>query len=293
MPDRDNWTAAMVLKWVLTRDLPTVLIMAEIYGADIVSEDGIARPAVPEDLGAVVRAYCIDPTVPPGRQKVREAVLHSQTAIRAKAEIYRALQRGELEARARRNGSGDVETIPPNQWLALRFQSWKGHDLAVPIDIDQDVLDLPRPVRDYLRGRVPADVRPAVWPDPLFRADQVTTRWLVGKQKIAPGGGEPSRSQDRPYDAPIQAPEPVTTASRPSSGELRDDGVPGEPTVLSRPDGISDRAWATYQRAGELREKHKGNISAIARAIAKEERGSFGAVRRDIHRVKAALSKKS
>jgi hypothetical protein len=69
--------------------------------------------------------------------------------------------------------------------------------------------------------------------------------------------------------------------------------VLSEPTVLSRPDGISDTAWATHQRAQELWKKHKGNISAIARAIEKDGQGSLEAVRRDIHRVKAALSKKS
>ena len=69
MPDRDNWTPAMVLKWVLTRDLPAVLVMAEIYGADIVSEDGIPRAAVPEDIAAVMSAYCTDLTLPAGERK--------------------------------------------------------------------------------------------------------------------------------------------------------------------------------------------------------------------------------
>jgi len=33
MPDRDNWTAAMVLKWVLTRDQAAVPAMIDTYGA--------------------------------------------------------------------------------------------------------------------------------------------------------------------------------------------------------------------------------------------------------------------
>jgi hypothetical protein len=164
MPDRDNWTAAMVLKWVLTRDLPTVLAMVERYGAVIVSEDSVAR-AVPEDLDAVMIAYRVDPTLPPGKKKTRKAVLHSQRVIQAKAEIYRALRRGKLEARARRNGSGDVETIAPNQWLALKFQSWRGHDLAVPIGIERTFLTcLPRSNTILQVGCQPMS---ALWSGPI------------------------------------------------------------------------------------------------------------------------------
>jgi hypothetical protein len=121
MPDRDNWTAAVVLKWVLTRDLPTVRAMVGRYGAWIVSEDSSVR-AVPEDLNAVMIAYCVDPALPPGEKRSRKAVLRSQRVIEAKAEIYRALRRGKLDARARRNGTGDIEKIAPEQWLSLKFR---------------------------------------------------------------------------------------------------------------------------------------------------------------------------
>src|SRR5208282_6578345 len=177
MPDRDNWTAAMVLKWVLVRDLPTVLGMAETYGADIVFVDGTSRPAVPENVDAVMSAYCTDPTPLGGEEGVRRAVLRFHQADAGRNEIYRALRQGKLEARARRNGSGDVEAIVPDQWLLLKFHSWNGHDLAAPINIDQDVLDLPWPIEDYLHGRVPADAQPVVWPDPLLAAEQVMQIW--------------------------------------------------------------------------------------------------------------------
>jgi hypothetical protein len=180
MPDRDNWTPAMVLKWVLTRDLPAVLDMAEIYGADFVSEDGMPRAAVPEDIDAVMSTYCTDLTASTREQRVRATVLRSQTAIPGKVEIYLALRRGQLEAQARRNGAGDVETIAPNQWLALKFRSWNGHDLGVPIDANQDILDLPRPIEDYLRGRVSIDTSPVVWPNPLMPAAQVEKLWPAG-----------------------------------------------------------------------------------------------------------------
>jgi hypothetical protein len=179
MPDRDNWTAAVLLKWVLTRDLPTVLAMGERYGAWIVSDDSVVR-AVPDDLDAVMIAYCVDPALPSGEEKSRKAVPRSQRVIEAKAEIYRNLRRGKLNARARRNGTGDIEEIAPEQWLSLKFQSWNGHDLAVPIDIEQNTLHT-RPPADYLTCRVPIDTRPVVWPDPYFMANQVMELWPSGK----------------------------------------------------------------------------------------------------------------
>lgn len=175
MPDPANWTAAMVLKWVLTRDLQSVLAMLDRYGVVIVSADSVAR-AVPEDLNAVMIAHCVDRALPPGEKRTREVVLRSQRVIEAKDEIYRVLGRDELGARARRNGTGDMEKIAAEQWLSLKFQSWDGHDLAVPIDIEQNTL-YPRSPADYLTGRVPIDTRAVVWPDPHFKADQVMDCW--------------------------------------------------------------------------------------------------------------------
>ena len=186
MPDRDNWTAAMVLKWVLTRDLPIVHAMVERYGAKIISEDSLAR-LVPEDLDAVMLGYCVDLTLPPGEERAREAVLRSQRVIEAKAEIYRALRRGKLDTRARRNGTGDIEKITSEQWLSLKLQSWNGHDLAVPIDVEQNTLH-PRPLADYLTGRVPIDTLPVVWPDPHFMAKQVMDFWPSEKTNQASAG---------------------------------------------------------------------------------------------------------
>jgi hypothetical protein len=97
--------------------------------------------------------------------------------IAAKHKIYRALRRGELDARARRNGAGDVETIAPYEWLSLKFQSWNGHDLAVPIDIEKQPLKLPREIGDYAGGQVRPDVLPTVWPDPHFAAHQAMGIW--------------------------------------------------------------------------------------------------------------------
>jgi hypothetical protein len=176
MPDELNWTVAMVLKWVLTRDQKVVLAMIDTYDVWIF-EDGTRSRLIPEDVRAVTKAYCIDETIENHEEKVRTAVARIQRVIAAKDEIYRALRQSDLEVRARRNGTGDIETIAPNQWLGLKFKSWMGHDLAAPVNIEQDFLPLPHATERYLAGEVPADVLPAVWPDPLFVANQVFRIW--------------------------------------------------------------------------------------------------------------------
>src|SRR6202030_3988554 len=117
----------------------------------------------------------------------------------ARTEIYNALQNGELEARARKNGKSDLVVIKWDQWLSLRFHSIEGHDLALPVDINDQKLPLPHSFDDYLTARAPIDAPPAVWPDPLFRADQVMTRWPAAEQKPAPGSVEPIRREDQAY----------------------------------------------------------------------------------------------
>jgi len=91
--------------------------------------------------------------------------------------VYAKARIGALQGLARRNGTGDLEQIPPHQWAGLRFCSFDGHDLAIPVNIDQTPLPFPQPLEDYLAGRVPMEATPVVWPDPLFRADQVMKLW--------------------------------------------------------------------------------------------------------------------
>jgi hypothetical protein len=267
MPDCDNWTAAMVLKWVLTRDQAAILAMVATYGAVGVFEDHTVSRLAPEDIEAVMIAYCIDPTLPPGEEKDATAVVRSQRVIAAKDEIYQALRRGELEARARRNGAGDVETIAPNQWLSLKFQSWDGHDLAVPINVEKDILNLPRAFEDYVGGRVAADVLPAVWPDPHFIAKQVLQIWpCLELTQMGGSAAAPTRNAD--------------------------EAALGEPP--ERPDGVSERDWQTYVSALEkgFDLGIRGNITKAARSIASDRGhgGDYESERRALHRVRAKLS---
>jgi hypothetical protein len=273
MPDNDDWTVAMVLKWVLTRDLRTVLAMAESYGAIAFSSDGRSWSVVPEDVDAVMTRHGIDSIPEASEERVRQLVLRGEKLIAKMDEIYRALRRGNLEARARRNGTGDVETIVPNEWLGLKFLSWNGHDLAVPVTIDQGVLDLPQPTEDYLHGRVSVDVRPAVWPDPLFDADRTMQIWRAD----APEGATESA------EFPAQTRKPTVNPSIETAKE-----------PPKRPDGISDREWQTYLSALEKGYDLdiRGSISKAARAIARDrgKGAEYQSERRAIHRVREKIN---
>jgi hypothetical protein len=56
-------------------------------------------------------AYCINASLPTNEERAVTAVVRSERVIAAKDGIYRALRRGDLKARARRNGTRDVEKI--------------------------------------------------------------------------------------------------------------------------------------------------------------------------------------
>jgi hypothetical protein len=179
MPDRLNWTAAMVLQWVLTRDAEAVLAMAADYGAVAVDlENRTSTEVRPATMADVERAFVIDESIIDREEMLTEAVVWAELkVIPARRDIYDALREGRLEARSRRNGSGDLVTIEPDQWLLLRINSSEGRNLAVPIDLNQKPLPLPYSLDDYLAARVPIDATPTVWPDPLFRASQAEELW--------------------------------------------------------------------------------------------------------------------
>ena len=64
MPDRDIWTSAMVLKWVLTRDQAPVLAMVDTYGAVRVFEDGTVFRLVPRGHGrGPGQCVCSEPSL--------------------------------------------------------------------------------------------------------------------------------------------------------------------------------------------------------------------------------------
>jgi hypothetical protein len=274
MPDCDNWTTAMVLRWVLTLDRVAVLAMVDTYGAVRVDlEVGTVSRVVPEDIDAVMTAYNIDESLPPGEERTRTAVMRSERVIRAKEEIYRALRQGKLEARTRRNGTGDVEKIAHEQWPNLKFRSLNGHDIAVPVDTEQNVLDLRQPIEDYLVGRVPVDVCPAVWPDPLFSASQVLQIW-------------PSDAAKEEAVASVEAVDQPTGRA--------DKSVPANANIRpERPDGVSDREWQTYCSALDKGYDLNlfGSISNAARSIAHEggHAGDFQSERRALTRVRKKI----
>jgi hypothetical protein len=176
MPDRDHWSASMLLCWVLTRDNNAVLSMLSDYGGSMVEGDNVTR-IQPQTWDDVSRTHSIDYSLPK-EERARDTVLKAHVfVIPAWEEIYSRLTHGEIDAWARPNGSGNIVKIEPIQWAGLRFHALEGHDIAAPVNTEQDPLTLPRPLADYLSGSVPRTNTPTVWPDPLFSAEQAMRVW--------------------------------------------------------------------------------------------------------------------
>ena len=117
----------------VTRDSRAVMSMVNDYGGWLVEGDNVTRIR-PHSWDDVVRSYLRHDALPK-EEKTREAVLKMNLfVIPAQMEIYSSLRRGEIDAWARPNGSGDIVKITPIQWAALRFHAVEGHDTAVPVD---------------------------------------------------------------------------------------------------------------------------------------------------------------
>jgi hypothetical protein len=209
MPDRDHWSASMLLRWVLTRDIESVLSMLNDYGGCLVAGDQVMR-IQPQTWEDVIRAHSVDDSLPK-KEQVASAVLKAEMfLIPAQDEIYGSLRRGKIDAWARPNGSGDIVKIASIQWAGLRFRALNGHDIAVPVDSEENPLPLVRPLADYLSGSVPATSTPTVWPDPLFAAEQAAKVWLARVAEtlwVAPEQALPSSSD-------FDKPKPAGTADR-------------------------------------------------------------------------------
>ena len=147
----------MLLCWVLTRDKASVLAMADDYGAVWIEVEGKHVERVrPQGRDDVARAYRIDESIP-AEERMRAAVLKStEDVIPAEKEIRDFLRRGYIQCQARRNGSGDIENVGREQWGGLRFYSFEGRDVAVPVNAEVDRLQC-RSLADYLSGSVPAN----------------------------------------------------------------------------------------------------------------------------------------
>jgi hypothetical protein len=186
MPNNRHWSASMLLEWVLTRDIDAVLSMASQYGGWQVDDQGAAR-IQPFTLDDVTRTHSIDESLPK-EERAREAVRRADSFILpARQEIFDALRAGTLDGWARPNGSGDLTKIGPVQWAGLRFRGVDGHDIALPVDSEGDLLSLPRPLTDYLAGTVPVPFPPTVWPDPVFLAEQAMRLWPKGQTDSSKG----------------------------------------------------------------------------------------------------------
>ena len=95
MPDRDDWTAAMVLEWILSRDLSAVLSM-DVYGATAYEGDQTVpvRPCAWQDVQSEHLRKD-----PPGEHGVREKVLRGLTVVLpAMNSVYAQARMGNFRA---------------------------------------------------------------------------------------------------------------------------------------------------------------------------------------------------
>lgn len=178
MPNSAYWSAGMLLRWILTRDRAAVLAMLDDCGGVRVDLDsGTATLLRLMTWEEAQREAAIDPSLP-REEQIREAVHRSEKIIiPATGAICDALERGCLTAQARRNGSGDIEAIGSAQWRGLKIWSHDGRDLAVPVDANRQMLQLPWPHSAYLSGEVPSRATPTVWVDPEFPATEIIRLW--------------------------------------------------------------------------------------------------------------------
>ena len=94
MPDRQNWTAAMVLEWVLSRDMQAVLAIAADHGA--VEVDTVAKKVTeirPASMPDVERTHAIDESISDQGETIARAIVWGDLkGIPARREIYDALK---------------------------------------------------------------------------------------------------------------------------------------------------------------------------------------------------------
>jgi hypothetical protein len=202
MPDRDNWSASMLLRWVLTRDIESVLSMLNTY---VLVEGNTATLVQPQTWDDVKWDYLIDDSLGKEEQAANAVVKAQLFLTPAQEEIYGSLRRGEIDAWARPNGSGDIVKIAPIQWAGLRFRAFEGHDIAVPVDSERNPLPLPRLPADYVSGSVPATSTPTAWPDPLFPAEQAAKLWLVHVKESLAVAPEQASLSNSDFDKPKSA----------------------------------------------------------------------------------------
>jgi hypothetical protein len=264
----------MLLRWVLTRDKASVLAMADDYGAVWIEVEGKHVERVrPQGWGDVARAYRIDESLP-AKERMRAAVLKStEDVIPAEKEIRDFLRRGYIQCQARRNGSGDIENIGREQWGGLRFYSFEGRDVAVPVNAEVDRLQQCRSLADYLSGSVPANDTPTVWVDPVFPAEQAMRLWGPIESSVVDSGNPSSELGVRTEEAPAPPPAVCVEQTHRAAyvrrvAKFQKDHSGRNPPVQKTKDGSEgDREWAANEGIS------RGEITRLRRELLKTKRG--------------------
>jgi hypothetical protein len=235
---------------VLTRDRASVLAMADDYGAKLVEGSSVRR-ARPQGWDDVARAHYIDDSLPAEERLTAAVVRAEEVVIPAQKEIRDFLRRGNIQCRARRNGSGDIENVGREQWGGLRLCSFEGRDIAVPVNSESDPLPLAGSLADYLSGSVPANGTPAVWVDLEFSAEQVTRLWRPNESSVVDSASLSVELGVRAEEAPVPPPAVCVEQNHRAAyarrvEEFRKTHPGRNPPVQNTKSGLQgDREWAT------------------------------------------------
>jgi hypothetical protein len=175
---RDYWSAAMLLRWVLTRNEAAVLAMLDRYGA---VERGLGDKwirTLPETWETVAKTYANPEEVRTEEGLAKALFRFEHEVIPCQNEIHTALRSGKLENWVQPNGSGNLMEGDRVGWMQRALRSYGGHDLAIPINPrDLSPAPLPYHLAHYLTGNVSSSVTPSVWVDPSFLAEQAKKLW--------------------------------------------------------------------------------------------------------------------
>jgi hypothetical protein len=271
IPDDQNWSAGMLLRWVLTRDRASVRAMADDYGASWVDVEGKRVERIqPQGWDNV--AWVSDESFPAEEELIAAVVRADMFVIPAMKEIREFLRSGDIQCQARRNGSGDIENVGREQWGGLRICSFEGRDIAVPVNSVAGSL-LSRSLSDYLSGGVPANETPTTWVDLVFSAEQAMRLWPPNENSVVDPGSLSGERGVRAEEPSVLSPEVCMEEAHRVAyvrrvAEFQKDHPDQNPPVQKTKGGLEgDREWAAHEGIS------RDEITRLRRELLKTERG--------------------
>jgi hypothetical protein len=190
--ERPDWSQLQVLLWVCTLSRSAIRVAADrrpaLRDLDNYQKD---PPGFDDDIDLIA-----DVLMPGGRigKRWRSRLRPDCSFEKAEQEVLDALRRGRLRASGLRNGAGDRERIPQEQWADLQFY-WVEPLREFHHHLPQSVNRSSRYVgpRDQLRHNatywtevlLEREEVMALWPDPLATVLALRTAHLSLAEAVA------------------------------------------------------------------------------------------------------------